>query len=185
MSEGDPESLLKQTEKDKQISLSDKDLLALVDGQAKVVMYQDLHKFNNITELLMPYGGIFLLYQASSNFGHWVTVFTRNDTIEFFDPYGLFPDSELKWTDPDKRAKLNMDHTYMLKLLYEAPSNYHIVYNDHKFQKMDSKTNTCGRWAALRLHYRNLTLEQFTRKFDLKKTSTGVNDDIVTMLTDG
>jgi len=175
---------LAKAERDKQISLSDKDLMDLVAGKAKVVMYQQLPEFSDIEDFLAPHGAVFLLYQSAAAFGHWVAVFKRGDTIEFFDPYGLFPDSELKWTTPELRPKFNMDHTYLLRLLYLAPQRYQIVYNEHRFQKMDKKTNTCGRWSALRLHFRHLSLEDFVKKFDLKKTKSGLNDDIVTLMTE-
>jgi len=163
-------------------ALSESELLGLVDGKCKVVLYSDMHKYSSLAELLAPYNAVFLLYQQTEMYGHWCVIFKQGkDTIECFDPYGIFPDDELLWTKRSMRTKLNMDYPYLTELLYKAPYMYSIVYNEHKFQKLAKNISTCGRWCACRLAMRHLTLDQFLSLFDMKG---GNNDLIVTKLTE-
>jgi len=78
------------------------------------------------------------------------------------------------------RKQLNMDYPYLSELLYESPKNYKITYNDHRFQKGGAGIQTCGRWSALRLVFRDLTLGQFAKLFNPKDKHS---DDLVTLLT--
>ena len=160
--------------------LDENEMLELVDHKARIVLYSDLHRYNDLADLLKPHGAIFLLYQQQPNYGHWTVLFRRGSEIEFFDPYSYMPDDQLKWTKPEMRKKLNMDYPYLTKLLYDAPSMYSISYNEHKFQKHGDGINTCGRWCAARLAARNLTLKEFVEKFDMKSKT---NDNIITEVT--
>lgn len=159
------------------IALSDKEVLALIDGKANRVLYPELVNYKNIDEVLGPYGACILLFEAKKNYGHWVCLFKMpgGGKIEFFNPYGGFPDDSLKYI-PSAFAKIsNQDFPYLSALLYESP--YELYYNEHKFQKKDSSTKTCGRWCAVRLSLRDYSLEEFTELF-IKN-----GDEIVTILT--
>lgn len=175
-----------EIEKHKKYSLSDSEVMALVNGKAKVVMYDQLNSFKNIDELLSPYGSVFILYQKQKNFGHWCCLFKRRDKhgnveIEYFEPYGHFIDEPLTWTSKESRKALNMDYPYLTKLLLESPRNYNIIYNEHPFQKMGKNINTCGRHCVMRLQHKNKSLNEYVKLFgnvNSKKT-----DDIVTAET--
>jgi hypothetical protein len=53
-----------------------------------------------------------------------------------------------------------------------------VSYNQYRFQKLKDHVKSCGRWCALRIILRHLTLEQFKDLF-LNKYS----DDLATFLT--
>lgn len=169
-----------QIKKEKGKALSDSEVMALVNQKAKIVLYEDLINYTNIIDLLKPHGAIFLLYQVKPNYGHWVAVIKRKDQIEFFDPYGVFIDDELEWTSPKNRKLFNMDYPHLTKLLYKAPHNFDIIYNEHKFQKLKEGISTCGRWSAARIIRKDLSLSQFKNLFDMSNPN---NDDIITKLT--
>jgi len=163
-------------------ALDNEEVLQLVKEKAKVVLYENLINYKDIQELLHPHGAVFLLYQIKPSFGHWVAIIKRgNNEIEFFDPLGYMIDEQLLWTKPASlRRQLNMNYPYLTKLLFEAPRNYSIIYNEHKFQKNKKGINTCGAWSALRIAYKHLSLEEFIKDFNIKDES-GINDQLVTL----
>jgi hypothetical protein len=174
-------SSLEEIEEQKGRPLSSDELLELVNGKAKIVLYSELHKYSDINQLLSPHGAIFLLFLQKPSYGHWTALFYRNKAeIEFFDPLGEYPDAELKWTSPDMRKKLHMDYPYLSQLLLTAPESTILTYNDHKFQKDNSSTATCGRWCAARVAARNQSLAEFTKLFNLKAKN---NDELITKVT--
>jgi hypothetical protein len=161
----------------KSIPLSDLDVMRLVQNKAKVLTYGDLANFDTLDEVLEPYGSIFLLYEAKPNFGHWCCVFKMEDnTIEFFDPYGGFPDTQLDYIPEYFRKVSGQYYPHLSALLYESP--YNLTYNEHKFQKHGPNINTCGRWCALRMALKDLTLKQFSKLFKTK-----YSDYLATLLT--
>ena len=159
-------------------SLSDQDVMDIVDEKSKVVAYRDLHKYRSLDELLSPHGAVFILYETEQDYGHWVSLIKSRNIIEFFDPYGVFIDDELKWI-PKKFAKeSHQDKKYLSQLLYESP--YKLSYNEYPFQKLKNGINTCGRWAAQRIIMKNTPLEQFNGIFDSDNKDS---DKIITELT--
>lgn len=179
-----------ELKKAKGYSLTDSDVVKLVDGKAKVVLYEDMKDYDTIDELLKPHGAVFILYQQQPNSGHWVALFKREDKhgnaeIEHFDSYGVFPDDELFFTEKRMRKRLHHDKPYLTELLYKAPRNYDLIYNEHPFQKYGKGINTCGRWAVHRLQHRDLSLKDYVKMF--KDAGISINsaktDDIVTQAT--
>jgi hypothetical protein len=173
------ESLTNIIKKNKNISLSDSDLKRLVHGRAKVVIYDKLYQYHNLDELLEPYGAVFLLYLFKPRYGHWTAIIKRNNkTVEFFDSYGQIPDDVLNHIPLEFRKKTNQDYPYLSRLLWESP--YNIEYNEHHFQKHDKNIKTCGRFAALRVIFRHLTLNKFCEIFD---RAGKYSDDLATYFT--
>jgi len=161
----------------KNIALSDKDVLKLVEGKARIMLYSDLYKCKTLDEALGKHGAMFLLYQVKPSYGHWCAVFKLDDkTVEFFDPYGLMMDSELNWIPKDFRKVSHQLYPHLTALFYYSP--YNLTYNEHKFQHKGSGIKTCGRWSAMRIACRDWSLEKFTRIF--KNVDS---DDLVTLLT--
>lgn len=159
------------------IALSDKQVLKLVDGKANIVLYPDLHKYNSIDDLLVPYGACFILFEAKPYYGHWCALIKLDDhTIEFFNPYGGYPDDSLEYISKEFRKESNQDHPYLSYLMMNSP--YQLSYNEHKFQKRGNNIKTCGRWSAMRIMLKDLSLSEFTKMF-LNKNS----DKLVTRLT--
>lgn len=165
----------------KKLPISDSEIVNLVHGKAKVVLYEDMHKFNTINELFGDKDAIFLMYQQAPNYGHWVALFKRkNNEIEFYDPYGYFIDDQLDWTPKHMRKPLHHDYRYLTKLLKDASNTHKIIYNEYPFQKEGAGISTCGRWSALRVLFKDMPLTQFVKYFDFKAPD---NDDKVTLLT--
>lgn len=172
-------------------SLTDQEVIDLVKGKAKVVTYDQLRKVKNIDDLLKPHGAVFLLYQQQKNHGHWVALFRRenrkgNVEIEFFDSYGIFPDEQLFWTDKTVRKQLHHDYPYLTKLLYKAPRNYDLIYNEYPFQKFGKGVNTCGRWCVHRLQNKDKSLNEYVRMVKAGNggsVKTKKTDDYVTKET--
>lgn len=162
----------------KNIALSDKDVLDLVEGKATIMLYSDLHKYKTLDDVLKPYGAIFLLYEIKKDYGHWCAVFKQdNDTVEFFDPYGKFLDTELEWIPTQFRKISNQWYPHLTALFYHSPYK-NLIYNQYPFQKKGNNVKTCGRWSALRIMFRDLPLDDFASLFLGKKS-----DDLVTLFT--
>lgn len=161
----------------KQISLTDNDVLNLVGRKANFLLYSQLPNFRTLDEVLGPYKACFLLYESKKSYGHWVSiVLLDNGLIEFFDPYGTYIDDELEYIPENFRKISNQNYPHLTALLYQ--SEYPISYNQYPFQKHGQGINTCGRWSALRIICRWMSLEQFKKNF--KKVN---GDDLVTLLT--
>lgn len=147
-------------------SLSDKDIKELCyPAKVKVVEYKELANKGNIDELLDRYDALILLYTTGKDFGHWVTIFpVSNSKIEFFDPYGIKMDGELKFVPEDRKIIDHEDYPHLTRLLVN--SRYKdIVYNTTKLQKLKKGINTCGRWACVRVKFRKVPLNIFLKSF--------------------
>ena len=157
----------KKIDHHKKIPLSDADVMRLVEGKAKVLVYDELNDYNSLDDIIGPHGACFILY-GPTNFGHWTALFKMKDgkTVEFFDPYGKMPDH---WLDKNK---------YPILSYYLYHSGYNLTYNEHAFQAKGEGINTCGRWCALRLVFRDLSLKGFAKLFK----HVGA-DDLVSILT--
>lgn len=157
--------------------LSGEDMLRAVDGESIILTYKDLKDVDDIHDLFDPYDNFILLYEMEKNYGHWIAVIyhPESDTIEVFDPYGLFIDDEFKYIRNPKLKK----QKYLSKLLLESESN--IIYNDQPIQKYSKDVSSCGRHVALRINMRDIPLEEYQDMM----MSKGKNerDKIVTMLT--
>ncbi len=159
-------------------ALSNNEILELVKGKANVVTYPELVNYKSIDQVLGSHGAAILLYESKKGYGHWIAIIKRDDLIEHFDPYGYFPDDELKEIDINFRKKNNEYYPLLTKLYYDSP--YQISYNQYKLQKMDKGTATCGRWAAIRTIFKELPLDDFVDLFKVK----GIDpDDLATLLT--
>jgi hypothetical protein len=159
-------------------SLSNSDIENLLDHKMNLILYPELAKFDNIDDVLGPYGACVILYLTRHNYGHWVCIFRRpGNKLEFFDSYGLMPDDELKFVSENIRRELKQDYPHLTWLLYN--SGYKIEFNHHKFQKKGSDIATCGRWVVLRLLLRDISLTQFINLFKGIKNP----DYIVTAVT--
>lgn len=176
--------LRKFIDKNKGIPLSDKEVVDLVDNKAKVVLYENLHKYDKIDQVFGNYDAIFLMYQQSPTWGHWVGLLRRqkDKEYEFFDPLGYSIDEQLLWTEPEMRKQLNEDYPYLTELLANAPDGWEIVENKTKFQKDAKNINSCGKHVFLRIITRNYPLSAYTKYFKSKNKNVNA-DDMVTILT--
>lgn len=136
----------------------------LMHGRTRVMRYHDLTSYPSIEAVLQPYGNAIILYPSAagrSDVGHWTCVFYTVDErgcpcIEFFDPYGIFVDNELKFTRNNTARTL-------AKLLYASP--YPIVYNDYGIQLYQKNINTCGKHVINRLRHSGMSLDRYAQCF--------------------
>lgn len=172
--------ILKQIEN---IALSNKDLLKIVDGKANIIIYSNIYKYRSIDDLINPYGAAFILFQSRPHYGHWCLLFRTNDRkLEFFNPYGGYPDDSLDYINSDFKKKSYQDKPYLSKLLLKSP--YDLEYNEFDFQKEKNDIKTCGRHCAMRLICRYLNIYEYKDFLDKIKSITGLNyDQIVTLFT--
>jgi hypothetical protein len=172
----------KQITKLKQKTLSGNDILKFFNGKVKIVLYSDLRKYNNIDQLLNPFGRVALLYYREKEpnyYGHWISVFkTSRNTIEVYDPYGSFIDDTLKTINTDFR-KENYEYTPYLSKLLLNQKKYKVEYNDVPLQMLKHGVNTCGRHAIVRMSLRDWPIELFQKVFSMKNKG----DDLVSILT--
>lgn len=173
-------NILKQYE---DIALSDKQVLKLIDGKANLILYPNIHKYKNIDEILYPYGACIILFEAKPRYGHWCCIFKiNNKLLEFFNPYGGYPDDSLEYIPIDFRLKSYQFYPYLSILMYNSP--YELSYNEYKFQKHGNDIKTCGRWCAIRLIFRNLSLDEFYHLIKYLKDLLNItSDELVTLLT--
>lgn len=167
-------------EHDKHYLLSDKDLKRIFNDQVKIIKYKKIKEYNDLSELLMPYGRTIILIETSPNRGHWTCCFVgegkQEGKIFYFDSYGVPPDGQLKNIDYDTRRMLGEGQEDLIPLFH----NYNILYNKHKLQAHIKGTATCGRWCTARMILNNLNSDQFAKLFLNKKNKP---DDIITNAT--
>ena len=143
------------------------------------VLYSDLSKytFKTFFPAESPYQ-IVLLQTKAVNFGHFVAVFLTSDAIYYQDSYGLgAPDTYKSYTEFDE------EYPPLLKnLLATDPQRRPVISNNVDYQKF-GKAQTCGRWAALRILFRNLTNPQFESIFRGNHGFLSRPDYVATILT--
>ena len=148
-------------------SLNNQDIQKAVGFKVPIIRYSELYNFDNIWKIFDKKHMCFcLLYETADHYGHWTCLFVRKNKrgkpiIEHFDSYGFKPDQELTFAQKQFRDENNMDHTYLLKLLYDT--KLPIEYNQFKLQKEHQGINTCGRWCVLRLITREYPIETFAK----------------------
>lgn len=169
----------KELDRLKTKALSNTEISSLLNGKVKVLTYPELAQYNDIDELLDPYGCAIILYMTRKNFGHWIALIKQGkNLIEHFDSYGIKPDNELKFIKSHMREELDEEYPHLTYLLYHSP--YKLSFNQYKLQKTDKGISTCGRWSASRCLLKDLPLDEFVKLFKVPKYST---DDMVTIFT--
>lgn len=165
------------------IALSDKEVLKIVHGKAKIILYPQIHEFKNINQLLSPYGAAFILYESQPNYGHWCLLFKVNkNTLEFFNPYNGIPDENLDNIPKQFRIESYQNFPYLAKLMYD--SDYNLTFNEYQFQEYQRNIKTCGRHCAVRLVCRNMSLKKYKKFMDKWTKKLNISyDEFVTLLT--
>jgi hypothetical protein len=151
--------------------LSDNDILRITDNKTKIFLYSDLEQFDNIDQILEPYGCCVILYQLEENMGHWVCLIKNNNTLEFFDPYGLSIDEELKYSEFNLRRHRGVKTPHLTALINK--SNYKLITNTSKLQNFKEHVNTCGRWVSMRIRFKDVSLKRFIELFTKNKCYDG------------
>tara|TARA_R110000772_G_scaffold105988_2_gene207827 strand:+ start:1303 stop:1851 length:549 start_codon:yes stop_codon:yes gene_type:complete len=145
-----------------QYDLSSDDVMEITDNKYKFILYHDLEKYNNIDEVLGQNKGVILLFQNENHdSGHWVSLWLDDDTLYFWDSYGLMIDEELKYTEFTRRIHEGKIVPHLTHLVEQ--SNYKVISNTYRYQKFKTHVNTCGRFCATRLKMRDTSEEEFKK----------------------
>ena len=158
------EQLKQKIESYKQYPLSDSEIQKITGH--KLIIYPELHKFDTFEHLLhMNNGSVIIMYMQSDNYGHYCCINKISDReVEFYDPYGLFPDKQLKFSSKDVNRQNKQDYTYLSWLMYNLP--YKLSFNEHKFQAKAPPVQTCGFHCSHRIKHKNLPLKQYKALMD-------------------
>jgi len=161
-------------------ALGDDDIMAICDGKVKIISYEDLHDYQTIDQLMEPYGAVIILYQATKEIGHWVAVLKhKNRTIEVFGSYGLKIDEQLEFSTYNMKLHGGTAEPHLTNLI--DASGYKKIYNHTQLQSYNNNIATCGRYASLRVRFRDMPMEKFVKLFT---GASGLsNDEWTTALT--
>jgi hypothetical protein len=164
--------------------LSNEDIKSITKGKCKVMKYEELRNFMTLDSMFKPYKAVVILYETEPSYGHWVAMLkepgNREGVVEFFDSYGMKPDSEIKFV-PAYFRKISGQNKPILTWLIES-SPYRCEWNQHDFQSKKREVNSCGRWAAVRVAWRDVTLAQF-QDFFISSDEKYPSDVIISALT--
>ncbi len=165
--------------------LSDTDLQVILNPDTKIHKYDHLYNIRHIDEVFDRLGRCIILYLTENGTtGHWISLIKKGNTVEFFDPYGYFPDSQGKnLGTPDViNEQFGQNNPRFLQLIRDA--GYDLTFNDKPVQKEAFDVATCGRHTASRLIFYKLNLKQYHELMKrLKDESLKDADDVVTQLT--
>jgi len=144
-----------------QVDLTGQDIINITNNDVSIMEYSQLQMINDINDLFINVNCVALLYETKKDYGHWTAIIKHNEnTIEFFDPYGLSPDEELKYASYHVRTNedgLLVPHlSYLFKI-----SGFNIIHNKVRVQKFLPDVNTCGRHIALRIKFKKTALNRY------------------------
>lgn len=151
--------------------------------RAKIIKYNELSKYRSINQLLpQETDYCIILYEDSPNQGHWVCLSRyskgKMGTVEFFDPYGNPPDSQLNWVSMQQRKQLGQGRKLLNPLLDCCTQK--VVYNPVKYQKESPDINNCGRHCVYRilcLMKKDMDLDQYYKHIKQLEKQTGLDAD--------
>jgi hypothetical protein len=162
------------------VELSGQDLKRMT-GLNNITAYHDLHKFTNIDQLMGNSDAVIILYEMKENYGHWVLLFkTGNKQLQFFDPYGLKIDEELKFAQYNLRLHNGQITPHLTSIIKN--SDYTVHSNTTKYQQWKAHTNTCGRHVAVRYLYKNLNHDDYKKLMTKQKLKPDEYVALMTML---
>lgn len=152
--------------------LSNRDIKSLVPD-VKIILYSDLNNIDSIEQLLPKQTSkVCILYETqkpinNTAIGHWVCMFkTKHDQqpyLEFFDPYGTYPDNELISTiykGPRILNELMIDY---------MDRGGRVQYNDYPFQSYKKNINTCGKHCVMRMKNADIDIDLYKDFIDILK----------------
>ena len=148
-----------------------------------IIKYSDLKNYKTLGELL-PHDKSFkvILIEDRFNSGHWVAIMKYGKTIEYFNSYGAKWDTDWKFINKMIRVILGQSQNDMTRLMDKAEEDgWRCIWNKTRFQKLDNKIQTCGRWVALRIEMMKMgfDLDEFKKFIDKRKNETGEKNDFI------
>jgi hypothetical protein len=150
----------------------------LTGGKFPIINYEDLPKYNSIQQVCGDNGCILYLPVETINSGHYISMFIRGNVLYYTDSYGF----DIR-TDLNKATYIlkNEQQRYLSDLLIDFKNQGGFIsVNPYGYQKLSSSTNTCGRYAIIRLFFQGLNHEQFHAFLQYKNLKP---DEIVSLMT--
>jgi len=140
---------------DEAILLTDSDIVNMTHGDANVLVYEDLQKYNTIDDAFEGKPALVLLFQNTRNSGHWVALYKiKPNTMYYYDSYAFPMDSEIAFSKYliSIGMKTHPTLTYLIQ-----KSGYKLVQNKIRFQTLSDSSSTCGRWCVHRINHRYMS----------------------------
>lgn len=139
------DAIIKQTAES--YPLTGEDINKLTNNKCNIWAYSQITD-KSLDEILgNNRSAIILLEYTGKSVGHWVALFEhKNGIIEYYNSLG-FP----------------IDYQQDKQILTQKLYNYRVIQNKQQLQSKSSDINTCGRYAVLRLNYRNISLQVFNK----------------------
>ena len=166
----------------KSYSLSNDDLSDILydlhGGHCPIIKYPELENIEHVLDILENYGFVIILFMNGSlNYGHWICLTVspnsnkKNKTngnkklpcLNFYDSYGIKPDSQKDYVDDNFLELSDQMKDYLTQLLLTLSKYYNIEYNEKKLQEKKKGVNTCGRHCIIRIINKDLPLDKFQK----------------------
>jgi hypothetical protein len=145
--------------------------LKATPDQMKIVLYQDL---NDVMSLLPSTVCVcFILLKTSESSGHWTSLYRNNNSIYYFDSYGVAPDGELSNISPGLRYELHENQRALTRLIRTILGGFVFSNNNKQFQQYSPTINTCGKWnfSFAKCVFKGLTLKEFQDRMEILKSN--------------
>jgi len=140
-----------------------------------LLQYPELANYKDITELLPKKLSVaVILLETAQNTGHWTCLVRTDNIIYYFDSYGVRPDGEFRFIDPQIRSELN-EKPFLSNLLNMAKQQgFTIDFNKAKLQSKSPTVNTCGKHvlAFVNAVLNGSTLNEYVNYLKAIKKST-------------
>jgi hypothetical protein len=167
-------------------NVSNFDIQKKVHYPVRIITYPELANCNDILSLLPnPLSLLVILYETGSGSGHWTVLCRRNDTLCFFDSYGLKYDNELNFINNSVRKQLH-ENPYLTRLLNTVKKQgYTVIYNKKRLPQFAPNISTCGKYviAFANASIDGITLNEFLKSLEqTRKESKLSYDEIVNEL---
>ena len=131
-----------------------------------------------------PERGAIILYRWSDRYGHFIaaTLDTKGG-VNLFDSMAGGPDSLRDRLSEETAAALGQDSLRLLRdiRLMSVEAQKKARYQDKRVQA--PRSETCGRWCALRVIFREIDEDEFTRCVHSTAAAFGLPADVMVVLS--
>lgn len=143
-----------------------------VNPGAKMIPYTDLNQIKNIDDLFVDTNRCIILYLLQSETsGHWTCLWRIGTRYYFFDSYGQPTDIHLDKLGKTKRKQLDVEQDKLRQLL----KGRRVTYNNVCLQ--DPRTQTCGMHVTARLHWWDISDEEYINRLIKTCRQSGLTPD--------
>lgn len=161
------------------IPYSDTNMRRLCEGKVNIMTYAEAIAKGDINAVLGEHKAAIILFEIEDGYGHWVAVFEVSPTMcEWFDSYGLAPEEELTLIPAQFRREHGQTEAQLVPMIDRQYKE--LIYNSKPFQSNAKEMSTCGRWCAMRIQLRKLSLKSFQNMFLGQKLAP---DQYITLMT--